>query len=187
MKKKQIVDSARTLFTQYGYKKVSMDEIAKNAGVTKKTVYAYFKDKDELFQYFILEEVEKMKILVEKIEEKKLPFLDMVHQTVYEILKHKKQENFLLTITKEADVLKNQKLISALDILDTEVKEYIQKKLKYAMDNGYMRKFDIEILSFIIYKIYIALMFEWDMEKHPLNEKEISDNILEVLKRGILT
>ena len=55
MKKEQIVEAARKLFTKYGYKKVSMDEIAKEAGVTKKTVYAYFKDKDELFKYFIFE------------------------------------------------------------------------------------------------------------------------------------
>ena len=58
MKKEQIVEAARKLFTQYGYKKVSMDEIAKEAGVTKKTVYAYFKDKDELFKYFVFEEVD---------------------------------------------------------------------------------------------------------------------------------
>ena len=50
MKKEQILESARTLFTQYGYRKVSMNEIAASANVTKKTVYSYFKDKDELFK-----------------------------------------------------------------------------------------------------------------------------------------
>ena len=130
MKKMQIVDAARNLFTKYGYKKVSMDEIAKEAGVTKKTVYSYFKDKDELFQFFVLEEVENMKALVKQVEDKNLPFLDMVHQTVYEVLKHKKQENFLVTITKEADALKNPKVIAAVNILDKEVKDYIKRKLK---------------------------------------------------------
>ena len=43
MKKEQIIESARELFTRYGYKKVSMNEIAEEAGVTKKTVYSYFK------------------------------------------------------------------------------------------------------------------------------------------------
>ena len=40
MKEKEILKAAKKLFSKYGFKKVSMDEIAKNAGVTKKTVYA---------------------------------------------------------------------------------------------------------------------------------------------------
>lgn len=186
MKKDQIVEAARMLFTKYGYKKVSMDEIAKDAGVTKKTVYAYFKDKEELFQYFILEEVENMKKIVKRIEDKGLPFFEMIHQTIYEILKHKKEENFLVTVTKEADTVKNPKVVNAVEILDTEVKKYIKEKLIYAMENGYMKKMDIEIATYIIYKVYISLLFEWDNEKRPLNEKEISDNIIEFLKNGIL-
>lgn len=186
MKKEQIVEAARKLFTKYGYKKVSMDEIAKEAGVTKKTVYAYFKDKDELFKYFIFEEVDVMKKLVKEVEDRNLPFFDMVHQTIYEVLKHKKQENFLLTITKEAEALKNPTVIEAVKILDTEVKKFIKDKLTYAIEHEYIKPYNVDVLTFIIYKVYIALMFEWDLEKMPLNEKEISDNVLQVLKNGII-
>ena len=35
-KREAVIDTARRLFTKYGYKKVSMDEIAKESGVTKK-------------------------------------------------------------------------------------------------------------------------------------------------------
>ena len=34
MKEEQIIESARFFFNKYGYKRVSMDEIAKSAGVT---------------------------------------------------------------------------------------------------------------------------------------------------------
>ena len=186
MKKEQIVEAARKLFTKYGYKKVSMDEIAKEAGVTKKTVYAYFKDKDELFKYFVFEEVDVMKKLVKEVEDRNLPFFDMVHQTIYEVLKHKKQKNFLLTITKEAEALKNPTVIEAVKILDTEVKKFIKDKLTYAIEHEYIKPYNVDVLTFIIYKVYIALMFEWDSEKMPLDEKEISDNVLQVLKNGII-
>ena len=36
MKQEQIIQAARKLFNNFGYKRVSMDEIAKEAGVTKK-------------------------------------------------------------------------------------------------------------------------------------------------------
>ena len=186
MKKEQIVEAARKLFTQYGYKKVSMDEIAKEAGVTKKTVYAYFKDKDELFKYFVFEEVDIMKKLVQEVENRNLPFFDMVHQTIYEVFKHKKQENFLLTITKEAEALKNPTVIEAVKIIDVEVKKYIKNKLTYAIKHEYIKYYNVDILTFIIYRVYIALMFEWDSEETPIDETEISDNVLEIFKNGII-
>ena len=65
-KKETVINTARELFTKYGYKKASMDEIAKEANVTKKTIYSYFKDKDSMFSYFIREELEKMKKRIEK-------------------------------------------------------------------------------------------------------------------------
>ena len=53
MKKDQVIEAARELFHQFGFKKVSMDEIAAKAGVTKKTIYMYFSSKEELLKYFI--------------------------------------------------------------------------------------------------------------------------------------
>ena len=42
MKEEIIIETARKLFHKYGFKKVSMDEIAIEAGVTKRTIYKYF-------------------------------------------------------------------------------------------------------------------------------------------------
>ena len=44
-----IVGAAEALFLQQGYGVISMDQIAKKAGVTKQTVYRYFSSKNELF------------------------------------------------------------------------------------------------------------------------------------------
>ena len=64
-KKQIIINSARELFSRYGFKKVSMEEIAKKASVTKRTIYHYFKDKEALFSYFVKEELDKVKIILE--------------------------------------------------------------------------------------------------------------------------
>ena len=65
MKQEQIISAAKKLLGKYGYKRVSMDEIAREAGVTKKTVYSYFKNKEEFLKYFLNEEVQNMKKIVE--------------------------------------------------------------------------------------------------------------------------
>ncbi len=48
-KRRQIVEGARQVFMTRGFDAASMMDIAKAAGVSKGTLYVYFKDKDELF------------------------------------------------------------------------------------------------------------------------------------------
>lgn len=44
-----ILNAASQLFLKHGYARTSMDAIAREAAVTKQTVYSYFKNKDQLF------------------------------------------------------------------------------------------------------------------------------------------
>ena len=48
-KRAAILDAAQRLFILHGYERVSMDQIAAEAGVSKLTVYSHFGDKDSLF------------------------------------------------------------------------------------------------------------------------------------------
>jgi AcrR family transcriptional regulator len=48
-KRRQILDGARQVFLERGFDGASMGDIAKAAGVSKGTLYVYFKDKDDLF------------------------------------------------------------------------------------------------------------------------------------------
>ena len=48
-KRAAILDAAKRLFVSQGFERVSMDQIATEAGVSKLTVYSHFGDKDSLF------------------------------------------------------------------------------------------------------------------------------------------
>jgi len=48
--KDRIKQKAHDLFMQYGVRSVTMDEIAVQMGVSKKTIYQYYADKDELVE-----------------------------------------------------------------------------------------------------------------------------------------
>ena len=48
--KERIAAKSEELFMQYGIRSVSMDDIANNLGMSKKTLYQYFADKDELVE-----------------------------------------------------------------------------------------------------------------------------------------
>lgn len=50
-KQLKIINSALDVFGKYDYKKASMDEIAKSAGISKSLLFHYFNSKKELFMY----------------------------------------------------------------------------------------------------------------------------------------
>jgi AcrR family transcriptional regulator len=58
----QIITAAREAFLEQGYDAVSMDTVAKRAGVAKQTVYAHFSSKDALFLAVVKGEQRRMKI-----------------------------------------------------------------------------------------------------------------------------
>jgi len=55
-KRRQIVDGARAVFLNRGFDAASMGEIAREASVSKGTLYVYFDSKEDLFQAIVEEE-----------------------------------------------------------------------------------------------------------------------------------
>jgi len=55
--KEYIVEESDKLFCQFGFKSVTMDDIAKHLGMSKKTIYQHFSDKDELVNILIKEKL----------------------------------------------------------------------------------------------------------------------------------
>lgn len=51
--KSYIVQESDKLFCQFGFKSVTMDDLARQLGISKKTIYQHFADKDELVSILI--------------------------------------------------------------------------------------------------------------------------------------
>ena len=185
MKEEQIIKAAKGLFTKYGLKKVSMDEIASEAGVTKKTVYTYFQSKEELLKYCIKEELGNMKKIIENVESKNLDFLTTVNEVICDLFRYKKNCEFLSVLFRESELLRNDKLKDNLKIIDNEIQNYIRKQLEIAIEKDEIKVQNVDVVTFLIYKMYIALMIDWNEDYKQLDEKEIADNILNFLMNGL--
>jgi AcrR family transcriptional regulator len=48
--KSRILETARKMFRENGYRQTTMDEIAGKLGISKAALYTYFRDKEELFR-----------------------------------------------------------------------------------------------------------------------------------------
>ena len=55
--KERILAGARELFFKYGTKTITMDDIAKHLGMSKKTLYQYFSNKNEVVESMMLRQL----------------------------------------------------------------------------------------------------------------------------------
>ena len=181
-KKEIVINTARELFSKYGYTKVSMDEIARVSKVTKRTIYSYFKDKESLFLYFIEEELKQMRTNIEKKRSKEKPFIEVVTANLYDMLKFKNNSSLVSTISKEikSGNMKNQEF---LKVYDKEILDYLEEKIDEEIKLGRIKSCDSHLTAFIIYKVFISVLFEYDLE---IDEEKVAKEVSTVLKDGLL-
>jgi TetR/AcrR family transcriptional repressor of mexJK operon len=77
----EIVAAATELFMQNGYELTSMEAVAREAGVSKLTIYSHFADKKELFRAIIQQRCDRLGLPESFIAEAQLP----VEQSLFEI------------------------------------------------------------------------------------------------------
>lgn len=80
--KELIVKSAFQQFKQYGFKSVTVDDIARTAGISKKTLYELFADKDELVIESVKYMIQCQQCLFDATVEKKYNAIEQLIQLI---------------------------------------------------------------------------------------------------------
>lgn len=75
----RILIEAEQLFFRYGVKSITMDEIATHLGISKKTIYQFYKDKKELVYKVVETKIQRQQLEMEEITE---IAIDPVHEVI---------------------------------------------------------------------------------------------------------
>jgi AcrR family transcriptional regulator len=91
-RKQEIIGAAKKRFAKNGYSPTSMDDIAKEVGITKASLYYFFKGKEDIFAAIIeevLAEIEKyLKLELGVCKADKKEFAEMIDRTIDICLKN---------------------------------------------------------------------------------------------------
>jgi AcrR family transcriptional regulator len=82
MKRKQLIQTAKDLFFKYGIKRVTVEEICKEANVSKMTFYKHFKNKNELVKTWITEMTDQALERYITLMQMDIPFEEKVRETI---------------------------------------------------------------------------------------------------------
>ena len=88
-----ILKKASELFIKYGFKNVTMDEIANDLGISKKTIYANYENKSELVEAVVRYLFNEIRIIIDEIKSLNLNPIEesfKTYSTVSQLLQDEK-------------------------------------------------------------------------------------------------
>jgi AcrR family transcriptional regulator len=88
--REEILEKAHQLITETGYAAMSMDDLAARIGISKPTLYAHFRTKDDMVVAAAVSDMQKMIELIEQHRPDQTP-LDRLRMIMWEILKRQMQ------------------------------------------------------------------------------------------------
>ncbi|MFC5272276.1 TetR/AcrR family transcriptional regulator [Adhaeribacter terreus] len=181
--KEKILNTAFNLYCRYGIKSISMDTVAQEIGASKKTIYQWFENKDQLVEAALNEFLEEVKIKPEEEEENSV--LDLV-----KTLRLHNQKVAGINVSFFFDLQKyhtkaNQQLEA---YLNNELRPYFINNLKRGKAQGfYWKDINPEIVANLCIATFSVVV---DQEVFPVpkyQQAEVRYQVFRLFLLGILT
>ncbi|APG60970.1 TetR/AcrR family transcriptional regulator [Christiangramia salexigens] len=184
--REKILDIAVEMFLNYGFKSVTMDDIAEKMGISKKTIYAHFSTKTKLVEATSIRLFEKISEGIEEIRSKE-------QNPIVENFEIKRFAMFQLKDEKTTPHFQLQKYYPKIfEFLKDKQFELLEScvvsNLERGIENGYYRK-DLPI-NFISRIHFAGLMGIKDRELFPMeyySQLQLMNYFLEYHLRAICT
>ncbi|HLS59747.1 MAG TPA: TetR/AcrR family transcriptional regulator [Virgibacillus sp.] len=173
-RRQQIIDAATKSFSLYGYKATTMDQVAKLGNVGKGTIYTFFKNKEELFDVIITDLITNMRQVATEAIDPSLPFKNNVHQALYGMLEFRLKHQLTIKLFQEDRDIGTPIVQDVMGQVENEILSFISDKVRIAIDNKQIQDCDPELTAFILMKLYIALIFDWERNHEPLGKEDIA-------------
>jgi AcrR family transcriptional regulator len=124
--REEILNVARELFERFGFKKTTMEDIAKQVGKSKSALYYYYKTKEEIFEAVVLGDIESLQAGVADAVKKEESAARKFHVLVTSMLEDVKLKANKFSIFK-SDMYENHYLFeSILKKRDSHIEELIK-------------------------------------------------------------
>ena len=182
----RILEGAATLFKTYGIKSVTMDQLASHLGISKRTIYENFTDKDELLAGVLKMMAEKQKSLTKRIIDES----ENVIVAIFRILEISRNHLQDLSPAFFADIKKYHNDFLYKNSGKCEMPDYrsnIQVVIKGIEDNLFRKDINPDLVNRCLYSLGKSTM---DSDLYPLEQftmRDIVKNVYISYLRGIST
>ncbi|MEZ5359757.1 MAG: TetR/AcrR family transcriptional regulator [Candidatus Zixiibacteriota bacterium] len=180
-----ILLAAQKLFSQFGLKKVTTDDIAKSAHVSKATIYKHYKNKNEIYSEVVYLEAKELlaglraavsaqNSVADKLRTHLLTRLHKIHSLVN-----------LYNVTQEtwSDFWPNLANIGQW-FLDEE-RKIIKDVLDWGIKVGELEISRVDLVSYVTVSTLKSIELPWTLEERGITAEEYVDIMVSIMINGI--
>ena len=184
--REKIIHKSAELFLTLGFKSVTMDDIANEMGISKKTIYVHFENKTKLVEATTLSLFEIISEGIDKITALKKNPIEEIYEIKLLVMEHLKNEKSSpqYQLQKYYPKLYSTLKQKQFDVMQSCVVENLNRGLELGL---YRESISVEFVSRIYFSSMVTIK---DQDIFPLkifSMNMLMDNYLEYHLRGICT
>ena len=180
--KDKILDAVARLIERYGLKKFTVDEVAVELHISKKTLYQYFSSKDEMIRQYFEETLASDKQSVLEAVGSERDFFEKIHAIVHSSHRYR----LPVRLMDEARQFYPDEWARIEDLKQFKLGEF-QKLLKQAADEGLLRP-DIHfgVLSAMLERVSELFVDTDFLIENGIKASQAMDETLNIIFGGIV-
>lgn len=195
-RRQQIMVAAKRVFSNHGFAKATMEDIANEAELSPGTLYLYFKNKDELYASLTLRVLQYMNIRLKQVEEEphtnaqlKLEALKLALTDVYEF-----DPMFLINMlhlqSSEALHSLSAELLTDIQALSQKSLQNIAVIFEQGIKAGLFIHRSPMVLADMLWALFTGVILLEETQKNVHNRKarfkESLETAFEIFDRGVI-
>ena len=186
--RERLVEVARQLFARSGVENTTMNDIAQASSKGRRTLYTYFKNKDEIYQAVVESEIDKLNKMLMEVASKDLPADEKLITYIYSRLDAVKAlvfRNGTLRANLFRDIWTVEKIRKDFDLRDIEV---IKGILDEGIAQGLFNVPDPDIMASVLHHALKGLEVPYirGMMGDTISQRiKRRDNVMSLIFNGI--
>jgi AcrR family transcriptional regulator len=185
-KRAQILTLAKKKFERFGFNKTTVDEISKDANISKRTLYQEFENKEKILEeLFMFEALSVRKAILNQIDKIVEP-AEKLKTFIRLALKYLDQNPFIVSVLHDESGFFAPFLKDKPHIIETGIEEIFVNILKEGVEKCVFRKMDEIIVGHCIFLLFKNLTYGRNSPDHPFGLNQTNEFIHFILNGVIL-
>ncbi|MDR0447158.1 MAG: TetR/AcrR family transcriptional regulator [Treponema sp.] len=155
-RRRQILKKALDVFIEEGFEDATFQKIADKCNITRTTLYMYFRNRQEIFNFSIKQFMADLEQDILKIKEGPLSCPEKIKKTLLLILKHLEENRLLLSIVLDFFKSKNPNIIRRRTV---RLRHIMSAMLIDGMKQGEIKKINVAAANDLFNSLFEAAIF----------------------------
>jgi AcrR family transcriptional regulator len=185
-----IAQAAKAVFAERGYQGATLEEIAQRAGMSKATIYIYYKNKDDLFLQVVEELVNMaMAITAEEATTSRPPIEKLYAMVRNKMEFYERERDFFRIYLNERhglEIAPKDPHKQALREMYLQGVQTLAKVIQEGVDVGVLRPMDSRRLAFFLQEMMSTIQIHRFQGKAKTSVQEDVEQLLELFLNGAL-